>query len=195
MDNPGAAYDKRLLNLKSSTFLNTYQRISVTEIAETLKDKQGSDVTTDPSRWNLDNSDYGKIHAIWKEANFNSSAMKWTNYYPGKEFSQEFVDDVAFYLRLKGVHRAWISRVDPGYYAPWHWDVDDNEQEYLKYGEIKRYSIMMGDKTPGHIFMLGEDYLYNCVRGSIFRWNNHNEWHSGINAGMTPKFMFHIIGY
>jgi len=195
MDNPGAVYDRRLLTLKSCAFLNAYKRINLKELIKSLKDKQGSDVTTDPSRWNLDNSDYGKIHAIWKEANFNSSAMKWTNYYPREEFSQEFVDDVASYLRLKGVHRAWISRVDSGYYAPWHWDVDDNEQEYLKHGEIKRYSIMMGDKTPGHIFMLGEDYLYDCPQGSIFRWNNHNEWHSGINAGMTPKFMFHIIGY
>jgi len=181
-----------LSNLKSCAFINIYKHTDLTKI---LKDKQGSDVTTDPSRWNLDNSEYGKIHTIWKEANFNTNAMKWTNYYPNEHFPQEFVDDVADHLNLKGVHRAWISRVDPGYYAPWHWDVDDNEQEYLKQGEIKRYSMSLGDKVLGHIFMLGEDYLYNCIRGSIFHWNNHNEWHSGINAGMTPKFMFHIIGY
>lgn len=184
-----------LLNLKNCSFITAYKNTNVSEIVERLKHKQGIDITTDPSRWNLDNSEYGKIYAIWKEANFNTNAMKWTNYYPHTHFQQEFVDDVAVYLRLEGVHRAWISRVDPGYYAPWHWDVDDNEQKYLEHGEIKRYSIMMGDRIPGHIFMLGEDYLYNCVQGSIFRWHNYNEWHSGINAGMTPKFMFHILGY
>ena len=52
-----------LSNLKSCAFINIYKH---TDLTKTLKDKQGSDVTTDPSRWNLDNSEYGKIHTIWK---------------------------------------------------------------------------------------------------------------------------------
>ena len=88
-----------------------------------------------------------------------------------------------------------ISRVDPGYMAPWHWDVDDNEQAYLQKGEIKRYSITMCSPTMGHIFVIGDDYIYGAPEGSIFKWNDHRAWHTGINAGMTPKFTFHILGY
>jgi hypothetical protein len=96
---------------------------------------------------------------------------------------------------MNGVHRAWISKVDPGFYAPWHWDADEKEQEYLDKGEVRRYSIFIGHKGLGHVFMLGKDYLYNLPKGSIFRWKDYKEWHAGMNAGLTPKYMFHIIGY
>lgn len=193
MDNVNAVYDKRLLSLYSCAFLNTYKRMDLKTITDSLEN--GKDITTDPSKWNLENNEYGKIEKLWKDANFNPSSIKWTNYYPEEHFSADLVNDVMFYLRMKGVHRAWISKVDPGYYAPWHWDIDDNEKLYLERGEIKRYSIMMGHKGLGHIFILGKDYLYDCPIGSIFRWNDYKEWHAGINAGLTPKFMFHIIGW
>ena len=195
MNNPNSIYDKRLLNLKSCSFLNAYRRNDMSAVASSLIDKVGTAITTDPSHWNLKNTEYSKIYDLWKSANFNVDAIKWTNYYPDKDFSSDLVNDIAFYLRANGVHRSWISRIDPGYYAPWHWDVDDNEDEYLKHNEIKRYSIMMNSNVSGHIFMLGQDYLYNLPCGSIFKWNNYKDWHSGINAGMTPKFMFHLLAY
>jgi hypothetical protein len=48
MDNPYALYDKRLLNLESCAFLNTYKRIDLDEVVQNLG--KGVDVTTDPSR-------------------------------------------------------------------------------------------------------------------------------------------------
>lgn len=191
----GSVFDKRLLSLKSCAYLGYYYRRDLEQLVASLSTQQGSPVTTDPSRWNMDNSEYSKIQKLWQEANFNPNAIKWTNYYPTTHYPQDIVDDVASYLRMTGVHRSWISRVDPGYYAPWHWDIDDNEADYLTKGPIKRYSIMLCEPTPGHIFMLGEDYLYNSPQGAIFKWNNYKDWHSGINAGMTPKYMLHILGY
>ena len=188
-------FDKRLLSLNSAAYLGYYYRRDLTKIIKSLTDKEGVSVTTDPSRWNMETSGYAEIYQMWKEANFNPASIKWTNYYPGQHYEQDLVDDVALYLRLNGVHRSWISRVDPGYFAPWHWDVDDHEQEYLDKGPIKRYSIMLNDPTVGHVFILGSDYLYNSPAGSIFKWNNYKEWHAGINAGMKPKFMLHILGY
>lgn len=193
MDNPTATYDKRLLKLSSCSFLNTYRRMNLSDIVLNLN--EGEPVTTDPTRWNLENNEYGKIEKLWADADFNPASIKWINYYPDKHFTKELENDVAFYLRLNGVHRSWISRVDPGFYSPWHWDIDDREEKYLEKGEIKRYSVMMGHKIPGHIFMLGKDYLYDLPIGSIFRWNNYKDWHAGINAGLEPKFMFHLIGW
>lgn len=191
----GSKFDKRLLSLNSCAYLGYYYRYDLAELLLSLSTQEGSSVTTDPTRWNMDNSEYSKIQKLWQDANFNPNSIKWTNYYPVEHYSQDIVDDVASYLRLAGVHRSWISKVDPGYFAPWHWDIDDNEDKYLTKGPIKRYSIMLCEPTVGHIFILGDDYLYNSPQGSIFKWNNYKDWHSGINAGMTPKYMLHILGY
>lgn len=194
MDNPLANYDKSLLKLKSCSFLNTYKRVNWDTVIAELTVRTGSAVTTDPSRWNTETPGYQEIYSLWKTANFNPASIKWVNYYPEVDYSQEIVDEVADYLRVK-VHRSWISRLDSGFIAPWHWDVDDHESQYLAKGTPVRYSIIMNPPTLGNIFIVGDDYIYNSPQGSIFKWHNYKEWHSGINAGMTPSFMFHLLAY
>ena len=163
-------------------------------LLDNLLSIDGVAITTDPNKWNLATPEYLEIYKIWKDANFNVNSIKWINYYPGTHFPIDVSLKIADYLKIKHI-RSWISRIDPGYYAPWHWDVDDNEQEYLNFGEIHRYSVFIEPPTFGHIFILGNDYIINQPQGSIVKWNNHREWHSGINAGMKPKFMFHILGH
>jgi len=194
MFNPDAYFDHRLYSLKDCIFLNSFKRVNWNEVITSLDKIDGVPVTTDPARWNLDNSEYSKIYKMWNDSKFNPASIKWTNYYPGTHFDESITASAAKYLRVN-VHRSWISRVDPGYYAPWHWDVDDNEEEYLSKGQPKRYSIMMDPPAMGHIFILGNDYIYNVPQGTIFKWNNYKEWHAGINAGLTPKYMFHLLAY
>lgn len=158
-----------------------------------LKNKQGTTVSTDPERWNLSNKDYLEIYNIWKEANFNTSAVKWTNYYPEKDYSVNIVNRYVDLLNLKGFHRSWISRIDPGYFAPWHWDVDDNESAYLQKGNIKRFSVTIQDYVPGQMFILNDKVYTNCKEGDVIEWPSYKDWHSGINGAMAPKWMFHII--
>jgi hypothetical protein len=155
---------------------------------------EGSTVTVDPVRWNLDNPEYQKIFNIWKQANFNFNSIKWTNYYPGVHFSSDVVDQQKELLKLTKVHRSWISKIDSGYMAPWHWDVDDNEEEYLKYGSIVRYTVIVEEMAHGHILIIGNDHYYNQPANTVIRWTNYKEWHSGINAGMSPNYLFHILG-
>lgn len=195
MFNPNAGYDKRLLTLVHGVYLHNFRRVDWDSLLESLKDKEGSTVSTDPARWNSENTQYSVIEKMWKDNNVNPDSIKWTNYYPGKDFDSKIVDEVAKYLRLEGVHRSWISRVDPGYYAARHWDIDDHEQEYLAKGPIKRYSVFLNKPTIGHVFILEDEYLYNMAQGSIVKWNNHNMWHTGINGGLSPKYMLHILGY
>jgi hypothetical protein len=154
----------------------------------------GVDITTDPSKWHLDTPGYNEIHTMWQTANFNMSAIKWTNYYPGKHFNNTIVEQVAEHLNV-GIHRSWISRIDPGFFAPWHWDVDDNEDEYLQKGNPVRYSCFIEEPAHGHIFIVGDNYYYNQPKGTLIKWDNYKDWHSGINAGMTPKYMFHLLAY
>lgn len=156
--------------------------------------KNGSEVTVDPSRWNLNNPEYNKIYDIWKTANFNLQAIKWTNYYPGVHFSENVVKETAEELKIQHIHRSWISKIDSGFMAPWHWDVDDHEEEYLKYGPIKRYTVIIEQMAHGQILIIGNDYYFNKPAGTIIKWENYREWHSGINAGMSPSYMLHILG-
>ena len=193
LHNPTSYFDTNLLNLKNSVFLNSYHRVDWNKVIKELP-RDGVEITTDPSKWNMDNPEYAKIYRLWTESNFNISAVKWINYYPGKHFPEQLVNDIARYLRVN-VHRAWISRIDPGYFAPWHWDADDNAAEYLTKGIPKRYSIILCPPTHGHIFIINNDYIYNVPQGSIFKWNNYQDWHSGINAGMIPKYMLHLLAY
>lgn len=161
-------------------------------IISTLTD--GSDVTVNPTRWNLDNPEYAKILELWKNANFNLESIKWTNYYPGTDFPDGVVDHIAQELNLKQVHRAWISKIDPGYMAPWHWDVEDEEEEFLKYGMINRYTVIIKQMAKGHILIIGDDVFFNKPADTVIKWAKHNEWHSSSNAGLESSYLFHILG-
>lgn len=153
---------------------------------------EGKDITPDPSIWNLDNSEYKKIHNQWESANFNMQSIKWTNYYPG-QYPKEIDDYYCETLSLKYL-RSWISRIDPGYYAPWHWDVDDRLDEYTAMGTPLRYSIFISRPSITSIFVVGNNCYSNMQQGSVIEWEKYNEWHAGMNAGLEPKYMYHLLG-
>jgi hypothetical protein len=77
----------------------------------------------------------------------------------------------------------------------YHYDIDDNEQEYLSHGLLKRYTVFISEPAIGHVFILGKDYFINNSIGTIVKWKNHREWHCGMNGGLQNKYMFHILGY
>ncbi len=165
------------------------------EIISQLKTNSGSEVTVNRDRWNLDNPHYEKIFNQWKAADFNMQSIKWINYYPHKDFNISIQDFYKEKLELKGIHRSWISRLDPGCLAPWHWDVDDQEIEYLKEGNILRYTIIIEDFAPGQIFIIEDQHYYSCKEGFIIKWDDYKNWHNGINSSLRPNWMFHILGY
>ena len=150
----------------------------------------GKVVTVDPARWNMDNPEYKQILNLWKSKNFNTDSVKWTNFYATKDIEIEIANQVNI-IPL----RSWISCVEPGYMTGYHYDIDDNEKEYLKHGRLKRYAVFISESTVGHIFILGSNYYYNKPQGTILEWDNYREWHNGINGGLANKYMFHILGY
>lgn len=162
--------------------------INWNQVIQSLSD--GKVVTVDLSRWNMSNPEYEEILKLWKSKNFNTASVKWTNYYNTKDIEIE----IAEHLDLTPL-RSWISCVEPGYMTGYHYDIDDNEQEYLKNGTLKRYTVFVSEPTVGHVFILGKDYYFNQPQGTILKWEHHRAWHSGINSGLENKYMFHIIGY
>ena len=120
--------------------------------------------------------------------------MKWINYYPSIDFDQEIVDRFSSVLGVK-VLRAWVSRVDPGWFVPHHWDVDDADQEYLKLGTPRRFTCFMNRAEVGQIIYINDDYLYNQEVGNTYEWNNYKDWHASANCSLSPKFLFNLLGY
>ena len=152
--------------------------------------KDGRVVTVDPARWNMNNPKYKEMVELWETNNFNTDSVRWINYYDTKEIEEKFAKEVNITPL-----RSWISCVEPGYMTGYHYDIDDNEQEYLKHGLLKRYTVFISEPALGHIFILGKEYFVNQPAGRMLKWNKHNEWHTGINGGLKNKYMFHIIGY
>jgi hypothetical protein len=152
--------------------------------------KGGRVVTVDPASWNMNNPEYAEILKLWKDGNFNTDSVKWTNYYS----TQEIETVIASELNITPL-RSWISCIEPGYMTGYHYDIDDSEEEYLKHGLLKRYSVFISNPSIGHLFILGKEYFYNNPQGTIVKWSNYREWHNGINGGLENKYMFHIIGY
>jgi hypothetical protein len=163
-------------------------------IVTSLIGQEGSAVTTDPARWDLDNPGYNEIFAIWNKAKFNPGAIRWINYYPDQHYPRSVENKVAKFLNLAHVHRSWISRLDPGFIAPWHCDRDENEKEYSTHGTIIRCTVIIKKFAKGHLFILNDEYHYKQEVGTAIVWPNHLDWHAGINGGLEPNFMLHILG-
>lgn len=152
--------------------------------------KDGRIITVDPAKWNMDNLKYAEMVELWESNNFNTDSVRWINYYDTKELEVTIGKQVGITPL-----RSWISCVEPGYMTGYHYDIDDNEQEYLSRGLLKRYSIFVSEPSLGHVFILGNDYYVNKTQGTMLEWKAHNEWHNGINGGFANKYMFHILGY
>jgi hypothetical protein len=150
----------------------------------------GRVVTVDPTNWNMENPEYAEMLKLWKDNNFNTNSVKWTNYYDTKDLEKEIAEQVGITAL-----RSWISCVEPGYMTGYHYDIDDNEAGYLTHGAIKRYSVFISEPSVGQLFILGNKYHYNNPQGTVLEWHDYREWHNGINGSLSNKYMFHLLGY
>lgn len=155
--------------------------------------ENGQIINADRSKWNLNTTAYSTIFQMWEDAEFNLSSIEWINYYPGTHYPESIDDQMCKQLGIEKL-RSWISQIAPGYCAPWHWDVDDNESTYLQLGEIQRYSCFISKPSNGQMFQLGDQYFTSMPQGTVIKWDNYKQWHAGVNAGLESKFMYHIMG-
>jgi hypothetical protein len=137
---------------------------------------------------------YSNFFEIWDRANFNYNSVLWENYYPDIHYKSDIISPLENLLNVHHI-RSWVSKLNPGYCTPWHFDIDDHETEYLKLGQLKRFVITLSDTSPGHVFMLEDEYLHNYKSGDLFEWKNYKSFHSGMNSGITPKYLYNFLSY
>lgn len=159
------------------------------KLINSIQDQEGIPITPDPRIWRTEIPAYGEIKKTWDDANYPEEHIKWINYYPEQHYTSEIDEILCDHFNI-GYRRSWISRIDPGFSAPWHWDVEDDPEDYD--GPL-RLSIFIKDCEPGHIFILGkEDVFFNMKEGDGIFWKRFNEYHIGMNAGLSPKYMYHL---
>ena len=91
--------------------------------------------------------------------------------------------------------KSWISKIYPGKTAPWHWDWDVDWKEYEKKGNPVRFTAMINEPAPGHVFIVGDKALYNEKQGDVHKWPDFKSYHGGTNCGLVPKFNFNYLAY
>jgi hypothetical protein len=175
--------------MKSTTELTCLSNISWNDILNNLHN--GKDILPNFDNWNLNNPHYMKIYDQWKENNFNMQAVKWTNYYP--EQFPKITEQISDIMGIQPL-RSWISKIDPGYYAPWHFDVDEEEELYAS-KNADRYSCFISQPKLGHVTIIGDELFSNTATGTFIKWNDRLAWHTSMCACMSPNYMFHLIAY
>lgn len=137
---------------------------------------------------------FNEIIDLWKKAGYDkSNTVEWINYYPGKHFSDQVVKDFEKFTGCSCA-RAWISKIRPGRYAPYHIDIDDNEEEYLKQGELVRFTAHAGISKMGQVLIVDEMVFHMEKQGNVYRWGNYRAWHAGGNCSFEPKYLFNFLG-
>ena len=130
------------------------------------------------------------INAGYKEG----GSMQWDMFLPKINFDNTLIQKFMNYVGMKSCYNAWISRIRPGYMAPWHWDVTDDEDTLTTHKEIVRYHTHISKPAPGHVFVVEDVCLYNQQQGAVWKWPNRKSWHTGSNSGLGPKYIFNIWG-
>jgi hypothetical protein len=145
-----------------------------------------------------DNPEYANHLAQKKlatEAGYDTNgAMEFRHYKPGRHFDKEFVDIFSNFVKATPLV-IFVSEIQPGKMAPWHWDIDQFETEHSKLGTLVRYHLHLSKPSPGHVFIVDDQVFYNEEQGNVYQWGNRKAWHAGTNCGMYPKYLFSFKGY
>ena len=138
---------------------------------------------------------YRKVIGTWRDAGYDLKDIVWYDYYPGQHFSLDVQTIFSEIVEAKPL-RVFISEVMPGKIVPYHWDVEDKEDEWLSnYGMLYRYVCCVDKFREGSVLVFDHTAIYHHVQGDIFLWNNYKDYHSAANAGASPQYYFHFLGY
>lgn len=136
---------------------------------------------------------YRTIMTTWLDAGYKLPEIQWYDYYPGVHFDIE-IQNIFANIVNADPRRVFVSEVFPGRNVPYHWDVEDKEQEWLAEGDLKRWVCFMDKPYFGHVLMFENDAFYNVSQHEIWEWDHYRDYHAGTNTGTEPYYLFHFLG-
>lgn len=164
------------------------------ELINNLKNQKGEYRTYDATFYKNIDGRFDEIINLWNNAGYDKSkTVEWINFYPEKHFDRDIINKFEEWTNTTCV-RAWISKIKPGRYAPYHIDIDDQEEEYLKRGNLIRFTAHPCIPAKGQVLIVGDTVFHMVEQGSVYRWSNYREWHGGGNCSFEPKYLFNFLG-
>lgn len=136
---------------------------------------------------------YRGIIDTWKTAGYDLNDIFWYDYYPGIHFDTEIQNFFASIVNAEP-RRVFVSEVYPGRMVPYHWDVEDREEEWLKQGKLKRWVCFIDEPQWGSALILEDQCFYNVPQGQIWEWNNYRSFHAAAVCGAHRQYLFHFLG-
>jgi hypothetical protein len=127
----------------------------------------------------------------------HNSPIAWEAWYSGVHFDNAIQDKICSMIGIVPIDVSMVTRLVPGRFAPWHWDIRDAEtiERFNSYNKpIVRIHIHMNRPAAGHVFVVEDHCFYNEEQGSIYKWPSWNCYHAGANCGLVSKYQFSIIG-
>ena len=152
----------------------------------------GTPAYIEPDKWAA-KKDYNEIAKLWCDADMNFGGVAVSNYEPDRDYPNTVTHAMENLLGLTHVE-SWISRINPGCMAPYHWDFDNPNLVNLP-GPFRRVSGFISEFSFGHVFIVGDDVHYKHSIGDLIEFPDIRAWHAGANLGLVPKYMYHFIGY
>jgi hypothetical protein len=138
---------------------------------------------------------YRQVIGTWEQAGYNLSEIYWYDYYPGTHFPQDVCNIFSKIVEAKPL-RVFVSEVFPGVVVPYHWDVEDKEEQWLQqYGNLVRYVCCIDKPRFASVMLFDKECLYYNKQGDIFQWDSYRDYHSAANGGEHPQYYFHFLGY
>jgi len=153
-------------------------------------------VNRSESNWEEDPAllgSYQEVIGTWQNANYDLNNIEWWDYYPGEHFDISVQEAFADLVNATP-RRVFISELMPGQCVPYHWDVEDHEDEWLKDGPLVRYVVFIDKPKFGHVFMFDKESFYNIEQHRIYQWDSYKNYHAGTNCGSEPYYLFHFLG-
>ena len=136
---------------------------------------------------------YHNVINTWDEAGYNLEEIQWWDYYPGEHFDIEIQNKFAKLVNAQPL-RVFVSDVAPCNNVPYHWDVEDNEEEWLKLGKLKRWVCFMDIPRWGNVLILEDQCFHNVAQGDIWEWDDYRSHHAGTSMGVHHQYLFHFLG-
>lgn len=137
-----------------------------------------------------------EVTDLWKKGGYETwdkgGSVGWDMFVSGKNFDEAIAKKFGEYVGIENYTSCWISRIQPGMFAPQHWDVNDNEVALSQEPDKIRFHCHIDKPRWGHIIIVDDTCCYNQEQGTIFKWSSRKLWHAGTNCGLVPKYLFNF---
>lgn len=117
------------------------------------------------------------------------NSVQWDDYV----IPEGIEEKLATLLNVKS-SGGWITSVLPGHVVPWHYDIEINIPKIPENSKLIRFTCILSKPKFGQLFVLENEVLHLEEQGSIFEWDNWNDWHGGMNMGYERKYLINFLG-